>query len=348
VKLIHFLQRLTTIRLWLLSTGISIVMSEIITGGMSLLLQGEITYDYLLTGFVASLCVASLVTAGMAFFLGQQRQAADALEISNRRYRELAEELQCLNNNLGHLVAEQVARNMAQERMMIQQARLAAMGEMIGNIAHQWRQPLNALGLIIQGLRFDFRDGLVTGELMEQTSKQAMQMIQGMSRTIDDFRNFFRHDRERSAFNLRNAVQEALAILSASFEHSDIAVDLEGETDIVAYGYPNEYSQVLLNIFSNAKDAIQANAIKGGAIHVKIGHVGNMTSVSIRDNGGGIAPENMLKIFDPYFTTREHGTGIGLYMSKMIIEGNMGGMIEARNVEEGAEFTVTCPLAETA
>jgi signal transduction histidine kinase len=348
VKLLTFLQKLTTTRLWLLSTGISIVMSEIITSGMSLLLQGEITLDYLLTGFVASLCVASLVTAGLAFFLEQQRQAADALEISNRRYRELAEELQRLNETLGQRVAEQVAKNMAQERMLIHQARLAAMGEMIGNIAHQWRQPLNALGLIIQGLRYDFRDGSVTAELMEQTSKQAMQMIQGMSRTIDDFRNFFRHTRERSEFHPRNAVQEALAILSASLEHSGIVVDLDDESEVVAYGYPNEYSQVLLNILSNAKDAIQANNVKNGVIHVKIGHVGNMASVSIRDNGGGIAPEIMPKIFDPYFTTRENGTGIGLYMSKIIIEGNMGGKIEACNVVGGAEFTVSCPLAETA
>ncbi len=335
-------------RLWLLSIGISIVMTEIITSGMGLLLHGRITHDYLLTGFVASLCVASLVAAGLTFFLNQQRRAAEDLAVSTQRYRELAEELQRLNETLEQRVAGEVARNMKQERLLIQQARLAAMGEMIGNIAHQWRQPLNALGLIIQNLRYDFRDGLLTGNLMDDTAKQAMQMIQGMSRTIDDFRNFFSPNREKSAFDPRHSVENALAILSASFEHSHIAVTLDAGETAAAYGYPNEFSQVLLNILGNARDAIQENAVENGAIHITIRRIEGMVGVTIRDNGGGVPAGVLPKIFDPYFTTKERGTGIGLYMSKMIVESNMGGRIEARNVEGGAEFTVICPLAETA
>jgi len=325
MKLILFLQKLSTLRLWLLSIGISVVIAEIIVSGMEILLKGEVTFDYLLTGFVTSLCVAAIIVAGLSYFLNLQKLAAQALEIR---------------------VAEEVARNMEQERLLIQQSRLAAMGEMIGNIAHQWRQPLNALGLSLQNIKDAYEFGELDREYLHDTTEKSMRLIKKMSATIDDFRNFFKPNREKTAFNLAEAATQALEILAATFRHQDIHVHLDSDNAVMAWGFPNEYSQVLLNILNNAKEALLASRISGGAIHIRIARSGDLASVTVRDNAGGIPADILPKVFDPYFTTKEKGTGIGLYMSKMIIEGNMDGMIEARNVEGGAEFTVSCPLAK--
>jgi len=325
MKLILFLQKLSTMRLWLLSIGISVLMAEIIVCGMGMLLKGEITYDYLLTGFVTSLCVAAIIVAGLSYFLNLQKLAAQALEIR---------------------VAEEVARNMEQERLLIQQSRLAAMGEMIGNIAHQWRQPLNALGLSLQNIKDAYEFGELDREYLHRATATGMHLIKKMSATIDDFRNFFKPNREKTAFNLAEATTQALEILSATFWHQDIRVHLDSDNEVMAWGYPNEYSQVLLNILNNAKEALLANQTSDGVIHIRIARSGDQARVSVRDNAGGIPADILPKIFDPYFTTKEKGTGIGLYMSMMIIENNMDGKIEARNLEGGTEFTVSCPLAK--
>lgn len=332
MHIIRRLQKLTSFQLWLLSIFIAVVMTEIIVCGMEMLLKGEITYDYLLTGFVASLCVAGVVIAGLTFFLSQQRQAEEAL-------KNLVEILE-------QRVTEEVAKNMVQERILFQQSRLAAMGEMIGNIAHQWRQPLNALGLLLQNTKDAYEFNELNQECLNVSTATGMRLIAKMSSTIDDFRNFYKPNREKTRFNLKDAVENTLAILFASFEHHNIHTHVEADGDIVAYGFPNEYSQVLLNILNNAKDAMLANKVAAGEICIGIARQGNQARVTVRDNAGGINADILPKIFDPYFTTKEKGAGIGLYMSKMIIEDNMGGKIEARNVEGGAEFVVDCPVGE--
>ncbi len=324
MNIVGYLQGLSTLRLWLLSIACSVLMTEVIVCGMETLLFGKITYDYLLTGFVASLCVATLVTAGLVYFLKQQRQAAKMLE---------------------QRVAEEVAKNLKQERLLIQQSRLAAMGEMIGNIAHQWRQPLNALGLNLQNIRDAQEFGELTPEYLERSTEAGMQLINRMSATIDDFRNFFKPNRDKVSFSLEQAARAAIAILSASLDHHGIRIRLDSAGDILAWGFPNEFSQALLNILSNAKDAFDAKQTKQGEIQVRISSRGDHGTLIIRDNAGGIPAEVLPKIFEPYFTTKKKGTGIGLYMSKMIVEDNMGGRIEARNVEGGAEFAISCPLA---
>jgi signal transduction histidine kinase len=323
MNLIPFLQKLSAVRLWLISIGISILMSEIIVCGMEILLKGEITYDFLLTGFVTSLCVAGIIVAGLTYFLDQQRLAAEELE---------------------QRVAEEVAKNMAQERLLIQQSRLAALGEMIGNIAHQWRQPLNALGLSLQNIKDAYEFGELDQEYLHKSTAAGMQLIAKMSATIDNFRNFFKPSREKTAFSLEQSMNDTLSILSAGFKSHNVTVHLDADEDVVAYGFPNEYSQVLLNIFSNARDAMLAKNRENGEIHVRIARVGDQARIAVRDNAGGIPADILAKIFDPYFTTKEKSSGIGLYMSKMIIEDNMNGKIEARNVEGGAEFVVTCPV----
>jgi len=242
-------------------------------------------------------------------------------------------------------VHDETAKSREKDLLLIQQSRLAAMGEMIGNIAHQWRQPLNSIGLLFANIKdaYDFDD--LSEEYLEECTQNGMRLTQQMSTTIDDFRNFFRPDREAAPFSLLNAVHNALELVEASFKNHEIAIELKASGDAEVQGFANEYAQVLLNLLGNARDAIIEHHVKPGRVGIEVRRDGENGYVVVRDNGGGIAEEVLGKIFDPYFTTREKGTGIGLYMSKMIIESNMNGHIEVRNIEGGAEFTIITPLA---
>ncbi|MBS4098565.1 MAG: PAS domain S-box protein, partial [Sulfuricella sp.] len=260
------------------------------------------------------------------------------------RLKEVQGQLRLFNENLEQRVAEEVARNMESERLLIQQSRLAAMGEMIGNIAHQWRQPLNALALLLANIKdaYDF-DELDETYLATSVVK-GNQFIQKMSTTIDDFRNFFRPNKLKQDFNLTKAVDDALSLVSHSLSNHNIEVRQIPSGDILAHGFPNEFSQVLLNVLNNAKDAILENQPNEGVVTLSLGEDSEGVWVEVGDNAGGIPDKVMPKIFDPYFTTKEKGTGIGLYMSRMIMA-HMDGDIEARNDEEGAVFRLVLPKA---
>ncbi|NTV95316.1 MAG: PAS domain S-box protein [Thiobacillus sp.] len=276
----------------------------------------------------------------------QLARANAALQADIAARREVEEALRRLNETLEQRVAEEVAKNREKDMVLIQQSRLAAMGEMIGNIAHQWRQPLNALGLVLTNIKdaYDFNE--LTGEYLDQTATQGERLIQKMSTTINDFRNFFRPDKELKAFSALDQIKEALSLVEASFRNNNIAISLAADADLLLLGFPNEYSQVLLNVLGNAKDAISAGGRTDGQVRITLNREGRTGCVAIRDNGGGIRDDILDKIFEPYFSTKKMGTGIGLYMSKMIVERNMSGSVSARNVEGGAEFTIRIPLAE--
>ena len=262
------------------------------------------------------------------------------IDIRQKTERQLQE----LNESLEQRVKAELEKNREKDHLLIQQSRLAAMGEMVHNIAHQWRQPLNTLGLIVQNLRYDVRDGLLTSELMDQTAAQAMQVIQGMSRTIDDFRNFFRPDKLTCDFDIGESIEQSLDIIGPAFNNHNIKVVMDYKKGLFAHGHPNQFSQVVLNILANAKEAILQRGTTTGEISIRLATRDNWVVLEIEDNGGGIPGDIMTKIFDPYFTSKEQGSGIGLYMSKTIIERNMDGRIEAANTAEGACFTVKLPL----
>jgi len=252
------------------------------------------------------------------------------------------DELESLNRSLEGRVDSAVNELRRKDQMLIQQSRLAAMGEMINNIAHQWRQPLNNIGLIIQNLQLSYESGTISHDEMENETRKAMAVIMHMSRTIDDFRNFFREDKEKQVFYINSAVRRALEFVSAAIESRGIRVTISADQDVAVTGYPGEYSQVLLNIIANAGDACAERCVSDPRIDIVTTIENGRSVVYVRDNCGGIPDEIMPKIFDPYFTTREpdKGSGIGLYMSKVIIELNMGGSLTARNLNGGAEFRI--------
>ena len=228
------------------------------------------------------------------------------------------------------------------EQMLIQQSRLAAMGEMIGNIAHQWRQPLNLLGLTAQQLLLFYDlDEFDRPFLSENVGKQ-MEIIQHMSQTIDDFRNYFKPDKEKIDFKVHEVISNTLSLLKGSLQSLHIGLEIVAQDDPVIHGYPNEFAQVLLNLVINAKDVFAERDIPHPKVTITTCQAGGRAVVTVADNGGGIPEEIVEKIFDPYFTTKgpQRGTGVGLFMSKNIIEKNMGGTLTARNLPDGAEFRV--------
>ncbi len=233
---------------------------------------------------------------------------------------------------------------MEQGKLLIQQSRLAAMGEMIGNIAHQWRQPINALTLLLANIKDanDYHE-LDTAMINESTAK-GQELIQKMSTTIDDFRNFFKPNRAKQNFQPWVSIEEAIKLVAESFKLNGIEIDLDKSVEpCEVMGYPNEFSQVVLNALSNAKEAIIEKKVHG-KVHIRVEKGADIATIAICDNGGGIPAEILDKVFDPYFTTKEKGTGIGLYMSKMIMD-HMDGDIVIRNIEGGAEVLISLPLA---
>jgi len=272
-----------------------------------------------------------------------------AISLENARLlletRRTEEALRQLNETLEQRVAEELGKNREKDLLMIQQSRLAAMGEMIGNIAHQWRQPLNALALVLSNIKDAYAFNELNAEYLEQTTANGQRLIQKMSTTINDFRDFFRPDKSAVDFSALDQIHNAIALVEAGFKSSNIGIAVEAPEDLPLKGFPNEYSQVLLNLLSNAKEAILAQD-RPGAVTIRLERRGKQACVTVQDNGGGVPEVVKDKIFEPYFSTKPMGTGIGLYMSKMIIERNMEGSLEVDNTADGAAFTVTTPLVE--
>lgn len=272
-------------------------------------------------------------------------ERTDELEKIRAKLEKQNEELQ---KTYQELQVETADRILAMEKLrekdqiMIQQNRMAAMGEMLGNIAHQWRQPLNVLGLKIQQLGLSYECGKFSKELLDANIDKAMEIIGHLSQTIDDFRNFSQPDKEKSLFSIDQAIAKTVSLIEESFREMRIIVDVNTSGGVLVSGYPNEYSQVLLNILMNAKDALLERGTSDARITVCSWMENGRTVVTITDNAGGIKEEIMDNIFNAFFTTKSlgKGSGIGLFMSKKIIENNMSGRLSARNVEGGAEFRI--------
>jgi len=226
-------------------------------------------------------------------------------------------------------------------RLLLMQGRQAAIGEMVSSIAHQWRQPLNTIGMLIQGLLIYHDTGGFTREVLEESTERAMVCIHHMSQTIDDFRNFFKPDKERVEFGVLSAIQKALVLVEPRSSSLGIDIVLKHTADLKIFGYPNEYVQVLVVLLGNALDALSEMQIKDGSINIRAFAENGKVVLTVDDNAGGV-PEGLIdKIFDPYVSTKGvQGTGIGLYMAKSIIEKNMGGRLSVRNNSDGAQFRI--------
>jgi len=253
--------------------------------------------------------------------------------------KQLLEEL---NETLEERVEEEVTKNRKKDIMLIQQNRQAALGEMLDHIAHQWKQPLTSLSLVIQDLGDTASAGEMTDNLVQDTVCITMALLDHMTQTMDVFRGFYRPDKEKKVFNIKDSIDQALAFIAPALSFHSIAVELDVDPGLTAFGYPKEYTQVLLNILANARDVFRARGTVNPRVILKAFEENTKTVVTITDNAGGIPEAIIDNIFEFYFTTNESsgGTGIGLYMSKNIIEKNMGGTLSAVNTDSGAQFMI--------
>lgn len=246
------------------------------------------------------------------------------------------------NKKLQNVIDKEIDKRLESEYLLMQQAKLATMGEMIGHIAHQWRQPLAKLGGIFMNLESSYTFGELTKEYLQEKLHAGNKLIKYMSNTIDDFRNFFEPASNKEIFNINDQIQNALNLLNASLLYRHISIDFQNTKEYFALGYPSEFSQVILNIVANAEDVLVARNIENGIISIKLLQDDTKTIIRIQDNAGGIEKKNLSKIFDSYFTTkhRKEGSGLGLYMSKLIIETKLDGKIMAQNDKQGAVFSI--------
>jgi signal transduction histidine kinase len=239
-------------------------------------------------------------------------------------------------------------KNIQQERILQQQAKMASMGEMIGNIAHQWRQPLNALSSLTVLLGIKHRTRGLTESDMLQFKVKSNYIIQNMSKTIDDFKNFFSPKKEKERFCIRDAISETAIFVESSYKDYNIELINRVNKNIEIVGYKNELEQVFLNILNNSKDAIMENIkkIEKPIVTIDVIESNGMIKIEIADNGGGVDPKVIDRVFEPYFSTKfeSNGTGIGLYMSKMIIEGSMGGKLLLENRDDGVVVIIELVL----
>lgn len=263
-------------------------------------------------------------------------------ETLTEEYEVMIKNLQEQNRELEKRIQIEMEKNREKDHILIQQSRLAAMGEMVANIGHQWRHPLNSLSSIIQDVKEALEFGELNEQYMDRFIRESMVQIQHMSQTINDFRKFYRPNKEICSFSLADSIEDALAIFSSSLKNHDITVEFEYRGQQLAYGFPNEFSQAVLNILTNARDAFVAKGIKNRKLQIKITAHQNMLTAEFTDNAGGIDPALVNKIFDAYYTTRPQGTGLGLYMTRTILE-NMGGTVTAENVGNGARFSLSIP-----
>ena len=221
------------------------------------------------------------------------------------------------------------------EALLAEQTKLAAMGEMIGNIAHQWRQPLNIISVISSGTRLKKEMDLLTDDMLVDALKTISETTEHLSNTIDVFKDFLKENKEKSSFNLSQNIMNNISLIDTILNENEIEIDLDLDDSIYIYNFANEFSQAFINILHNASDAIAFKLKKGSLKIIKIttkqldGHA----TIEIADNAGGINSEIINKIFEPYFTTKHkfQGTGLGLYMTHKIIQESMKGKINVSN-----------------
>jgi len=265
----------------------------------------------------------------------------------------LFQERTAYEENLQKKIESEVAKNREQQLILMQQSRLAQMGEMINMIAHQWRQPLNNLSLVNQLLVVKYNKGSLDENAMNYFEENSLKQINLMSTTIDDFRDFFRTEKIKELFDIKDVIDHILEMTQPIYtsHHIVIDLDIDREESFIIMGYQNALAQAIINIINNAKDAlIELNEDQNRKIIISLKKEDTNIILTLKDNAGGIPIDIIENIFDPYFSTKEekNGTGLGLYMTKTIIEEQIYGKITASNDEDGAVFTIVLKGEEDA
>ncbi len=254
-----------------------------------------------------------------------------------------------LNTELKRRVKEELKKSKDKDIMIFNQSKLISMGEMIENIAHQWRQPLSQINSAVIVLDNTLDSKGIKDEAMEESLLEIESLTMYMSKTIDDFKNFYSEDKQKEKFLLQDLLEKSIGILKGTLKSHNIEVITNYEGVNAVYGYPNELEQVILVILNNAKDVLISRDIKNPKIMVWVKKKGARYEIEIQDNAGGIDEKIIDKIFDPYFSTKDkkQATGLGLYIAKMIIEDSLNGTLSVSNKAEGACFALVLTITHT-
>lgn len=263
-------------------------------------------------------------------------------DASNEELNKLKNVMNEMMNNLENKIQSEITTRTNQEKLLIQQSKLAAMGNMLGNIAHQWRQPISEINAVLMDVEAVARFDTLKMEYLFNHIKKCYGITEHMSSTISDFQNFFKPSKEKEFFDVYDVCLSAISIISASLKYYNIKLTFDINEKCKVYGYPREFAHAILNIISNSKDVLNERNIENKEIQINIKTGKKFVLIKIEDNAGGIKDENIDIIFEPYYTTKHasKGTGIGLYMTKMIIEDNMDGYVNVENTQKGALFTI--------
>ncbi|QWR76141.1 PAS domain S-box protein [Candidatus Magnetomonas plexicatena] len=239
-------------------------------------------------------------------------------------------------------VADEVEKNRVKDQLMYEQSRHIAMGELLVNISHHWRQPLSGIGNVVQDIEDAYLHNELDGSYLSNSVSTVMTELTKLSNTINGFRNFYKTEHELKEFDIADCVNNTLSLIEAYFKLKGIAIVKELQEGLTICLYPNEFAQVILNLLTNAKDAFDACDITEPTVHIKAYDVSGKIIVTVTNNGNEIPKEIIGKIFDPYFTTKEKtsGTGLGLYISKIYVEKSMKGALTVRNIDGGCEFKI--------
>jgi len=323
--------------LYLEINAINIYITSLINYDLSLAInekrETQKVFNIIIISSVISIILVFIFSIVLSIILiNNFRYLHKMLEV---KIKNKTKELKKLNNSLEKRVIQEVSNNRKKDIIMFQQAKLASLGEMLNNIAHQWRQPLSSIIMIIQGFQTKMSMGKLTNEYIENKVQDALLLANNMSNTLDDFKNFFSPDKAKSSFFLHDCAEHAVELSKYLLDKQKICLKLEIRCDIELNTYYNELSHVFLNIISNSKDALATTTIKHDKmIKIIISKYKNYAIIHFIDNGGGIDENIIEHIFEPYYTTKykSAGTGIGLYMSKQIIEKHMSGFITCKNI----------------
>ncbi|MBP9490114.1 MAG: hybrid sensor histidine kinase/response regulator [Aliarcobacter sp.] len=233
----------------------------------------------------------------------------------------------------------------AKDKVLIHQSKMATMGEMIGVIAHQLKQPLNVLSLYCTDVESSYKFGEIDDKFVEEFSKSTKEQIKFLSETIDGFRDFFNPSKQKRVFEIKDAIDVSIKLMGNQFTVNEVKLNLKVENEKV-YGIETELEQVILNIMNNSMDAFKERGIKNREINIKVLSKQSYTILIIEDNAGGVKEENLEKIFDPYYTTKSTGTGTGLYMVKLVIKNSFQGDLKINNSEKGLRYIIALPQKE--
>ncbi len=266
------------------------------------------------------------------------------IKLVESSYEEHEKSLRMLDRSLeiaSEEMQEALEKNREQTRKMMKQSRLASMGEMVSMIAHQWRQPLNVISLTASDLKLKMLMGKIDETTFIEGLEKIVNYVHHLSETVDDFRSFFKADKKRIKTSFRDIVQSVKGIIETSAKSNDIEVIYRLDSCGTFTGYPNELKQVILNLVKNAQDVLVERKIENPRIEIVCGRDTDIEWLQVCDNGGGIPSDFLEHIYEPNFSTKkDDGTGIGLYMCKIIIEEHCGGRLTVKNGEEGAVFTI--------